>query len=179
MKFLKEIMMKQTQEFEDEIAQLYKLKKKDMISYSYSICKDFKMAEDVIHNIFVSLLLKDDFIKIRNLSSYSFRCVKWNTYKQIKASRLCNRDIDIDQGLMKNYYCFNEKSYDFLQEKIITDAIENLPYKRRKVFRMKRIEKRSVKNISSELSISSKTVENHITNAIKDLKSKLGAIGSC
>ena len=56
------------------------------------------------------------------------------------------------------------------------DAIESLPSKRRMVFRMKRIERRSVKNISSELSISSKTVENHITNAIKDLKSKLGPV---
>lgn len=157
----------------NEITQLYKLKKQDMILYSYSICKDLKMAEDVIHNIFITLLLKKDFIKIRNLSSYSFRCVKWNTYKQIKASRLCSIDINTDRGQLNDYYCSNEKSYDFLQEKILMDAIESLPVKRRAVFKMKRIEKRSVKNISSELSISSKTVENHITNAIKDLKSKL------
>jgi RNA polymerase sigma factor (sigma-70 family) len=168
--------MKQT--FKSEITQLYKLKKQDMILYSYSICKDFKMAEDVTHNIFVTLLLKEDIMKIRNLLSYSFRCVKWNTYRQLKTSRSHTLDVDIDRGQIKNYYCSNEKSYDFLQEKIIMDAIERLPMKRRAVFRMKRIEKRSVKNISSELSISSKTVENHITNAIKDLKSKLGVIGS-
>ncbi len=168
--------MKQTDKNKNEITQFYKLKRQDMISYSYSICGDFKMAEDVIHNIFVTLLLKDNFMEIRNLSSYSFRCVKWNTYKQIKVSKLFSEDIDVNQGHLKKYYCSNEKSYDFLQEKIIMDAIESLPSKRRMVFRMKRIERRSVKNISSELSISSKTVENHITNAIKDLKSKLGPV---
>lgn len=164
------------QENKNEITQFYILKKQKMLLYSYSICKDFKMAEDVIHNIFTMLLLKKDFIKIRNLSSYIFRCVKWNTYRQIKASRSCN--LDMDQVQLKDYYCSNEKSYDFLQEKIIMDAIESLPVKRRAVFRMKRIEKRSVKNISSELSISSKTVENHITNAIKDLKNKLRVMNS-
>jgi DNA-binding CsgD family transcriptional regulator len=30
-----------------------------------------------------------------------------------------------------------------------------------------------------ELSISAKTVENHITNAIKDLKGKLGVMRNC
>jgi|SaaInl59LU_5_DNA_1037362.scaffolds.fasta_scaffold06827_1 RNA polymerase sigma-70 factor (ECF subfamily) len=164
---------------QNEIIQLYKLRKQDMILYSYAICKDFKMAEDVIHDIFVTLLLKKDFMNIRDLSSYSFRCVKWNTYRKIKVSRSHNLDIDTDRAQLKKYVCSNEKSYDFLQEKIIMDAIESLPMKRRAVFRMKRIENRSIKNISLELSISAKTVENHITNAIKDLKGKLGVMRNC
>ena len=158
------------------IVELYKLKNSEMISYSYSICKDLEMAKDVIQNVFVILLSKTDFNSIRNLYSYAFRCVKFNTLKQIKfRSKFTSNDIDEDTHniFINNYYCHNNKSYDFLKEQNIIDVINNLPTKRKTVFIMKRIEKRSVKNISQELSISTKTVENHITNAIKDLKSKI------
>lgn len=164
-------MINQTKK--QEITQLYTTKRKEMISYSYSICKDKKIAEDVIHNTFEGLLLKNDFDKIRNLYSYSFKCIKWNTYKLIKAARIHCNNVETSYNISNNHFCYNEKSYDFLKEKIIEDCIDSLPQKRKRVFIMKRIEKKSIKNISKELSISPKTVENHITNAIKELKIKL------
>lgn len=138
-----------------------------------------EMAKDVIQNSFVALLLKKDFYKIRNLYSYAFSCVKFNTLKQIKfRSKFTSKDKDEDTHnvFMDNYYCHNNKSYDFLKEQIITDAINNLPTKRKIVFIKKRIEKKSVKDISQELSISPKTVENHITNSIRDLRNKIQPI---
>ena len=161
------------------IVELYGLKKAEMISYSYSICKDREMAKDVIQTTFVALLLKKDFYKIRHLHSYAFRCVKFNTLKQIKV-RSKFTSIDKDENthniLNSNHYCYNNKSYDFLKEQIIIDIINSLPTKRKIVFIMKRIEKKSVKDISQELSISPKTVENHITNSIRDLRDKIKPI---
>jgi RNA polymerase sigma-70 factor (ECF subfamily) len=49
-------------------------------------------------------------------------------------------------------------------------ALENLPPIRQKVFRMSRLEEKSYHEIASELSISTKTVENHISMAIKQLR---------
>mgnify|MGYP000495316118 CR=1 FL=1 len=160
------------------IGELYRLKKAEMISYSYSICKNMEMAEDVIQTTFVTLLLKKDFYKIRDLYSYAIQCVKFNTLKQIKIrSKFTSNDKNEDTYnifINNHYYCHNNKSYDFLKEQIIIDAINDLPRKRKTVFIMKRIEKRSVKDISRELSISPKTVENHITNSIRDLRNKIG-----
>lgn len=164
------------------IVELYKLKKEEMISYSFSICKDLEIAKDVIQNIFELLLLRKerkDLSEIRNLYSYAFRCVKFKTLKQIKIrSKFTSndRDADIHNIFINNYYCQNDKSYDFLKEQIIIDSINSLPIKRKSVFVMKRIEKRSIKDISLELLISPKTVENHITNSIRDLKKKIEPI---
>lgn len=160
------------------IAELYKLKKDELVAYSYSICKNPEIAQDVVQNIF-EILLKRDLSKIRNVYSYVFRCVKFNTLKQIKIrSKFTSKDKDeVNQNIFdNNYYCLNYKSYDFLKEQIIIDSINSLPMKRKIVFVMKRVEKRSVKDISEELLISPKTVENHITNSIRDLKKKIAPI---
>lgn len=49
-------------------------------------------------------------------------------------------------------------------------AMETLPPTRRKVFRMSRFQEMTYSEIASELSISTKTVENHISMAIKQLR---------
>jgi RNA polymerase sigma-70 factor (ECF subfamily) len=49
-------------------------------------------------------------------------------------------------------------------------AMETLPPTRRKVFKMSRFQEMSYNEIANELSISPKTVENHISMAIKQLR---------
>lgn len=55
-------------------------------------------------------------------------------------------------------------------------AMEGLPAQSRRVFELSRLDDLSHKEISEQLSISTKTVENHITKAVKLLKSNLTII---
>lgn len=55
-------------------------------------------------------------------------------------------------------------------ERRLSDAVNKLPPVRRKVFQMSRFESKSYKEISQLLSLSEKTVENHIALAIKQLR---------
>lgn len=55
----------------------------------------------------------------------------------------------------------------------LEDAISDLPEKQRVVFLMSRIDKLKNKEISERLDISIKTVEKHVSTAIKSLKSTL------
>jgi len=59
-----------------------------------------------------------------------------------------------------------------LQSKIKC-AIDHLPNKCREVFDMSRIRGMKNEEIASELNISKRTVETHISNALKQLKSEL------
>lgn len=56
----------------------------------------------------------------------------------------------------------------------LTDAVEKevarLPEKCQQVFRMSRHEHRSVRDIAEALNISHKTVENHLTKALRQLR---------
>lgn len=52
-------------------------------------------------------------------------------------------------------------------------AMEKLPPVRKKVFKLSRIDNYTYKQISSTLGLSTKTVENHISKAIKQLRTAL------
>lgn len=54
-------------------------------------------------------------------------------------------------------------------------TVKQLPEKCRIVFRMSREEGMSHKEIAKDLNISEKTVENHITRALKDIRGNLGS----
>jgi RNA polymerase sigma-70 factor (ECF subfamily) len=58
-------------------------------------------------------------------------------------------------------------------EAAIVDTINHMPEKSRKVFLMSRYDKLTNNNIADQLGISIKTVEAHITNALKMLRKKI------
>lgn len=58
-------------------------------------------------------------------------------------------------------------------EQIIENALEQLPPQCRMVFKLSRFENRKNKEIAEELGISEKTVEGHMTKALKVLRSAL------
>ncbi|OAD46756.1 RNA polymerase sigma-70 factor [Polaribacter atrinae] len=58
-------------------------------------------------------------------------------------------------------------------EKLITDSIKDLPEKTRIIFLKKRFESKKNKEIADELNITIKTVEAHMTKALKILRVKL------
>jgi len=62
-----------------------------------------------------------------------------------------------------------------LQRKL-ADALEKMPPMRRKVFEMSRFKGISYQQIAHELSLSSRTVEAHIFQAVKQLKNYLGLL---
>lgn len=55
-------------------------------------------------------------------------------------------------------------------------VVESLPDKCQMVFKLSRNEQLSHKEIAEQLGISTKTVENHITNALKVLRDSLGNV---
>ena len=52
----------------------------------------------------------------------------------------------------------------------VQDTVRRMPHARRKVFEMSRIKGMSYREIATELSLSVKTVENHIAHALKQLR---------
>jgi RNA polymerase sigma-70 factor (ECF subfamily) len=61
-------------------------------------------------------------------------------------------------------------------QKRIQEILSKMPEARRRVFEMSRIEGQNHKNIAAQLSISIKTVENHINHALKQIRSNLPEI---
>jgi len=60
------------------------------------------------------------------------------------------------------------------RERLLNEAVANLPSQQQRVFRLARQEGLSRDQIANELQISPNTVRNHLADAIKTIKSRLG-----
>jgi RNA polymerase sigma-70 factor (ECF subfamily) len=61
---------------------------------------------------------------------------------------------------------------------VINEAVEQLPFKRREVFRMARIEGKSRREIATELNISENTVRNQLVSAVESVREYLTQKGA-
>ena len=66
------------------------------------------------------------------------------------------------------------KSYDDETQNLIKEAVCQLPTKCQTIFKKSREEHKSNQEIADEMNISIKTVEAHITAALKSIRKKLG-----
>ncbi|WP_242131154.1 RNA polymerase sigma-70 factor [Aestuariivivens marinum] len=131
-------------------------------------------AEEIIQNVFMKVWSKKD-IKT-NLNGYLFSMTKNACLDYLRSKK---QQLHLDNNLSQleasiNYVALSDDSASLLIEKELNEAILNaidlLPPKCKDVFIKSRIEGLKHKDISSEMNISTNTIENHISKALKQLK---------
>lgn len=137
---------------------------------------DENLAEDLAQDVFFELWKKRESLLIKTsvkaylrkaafnkaLNYLRGRKIKWELAEKIP--RLESNEPTVHQIM----------AADQLQKEI-DGAINKLPERCRLVFCLSRFEEMSYQAIADELDISVKTVENHISKALKQLKNALGA----
>ena len=129
-----------------------------------------EIAEELLQDLFISLWEKRDKIVIDNLEAYLNTSLKYLIINHIRRQLLQDRFIEyaanknepaetVDESI-----AFNELSV------AIERSIEKLPEKTRQIFTLNRLEYKSVREISEQLSIPERTVEYHITQGLKILR---------
>lgn len=129
-----------------------------------------EIAEELLQDLFISLWEKRDKIVIDNLEAYLNTSLKYLIINHIRRQIL--RDRFIEYAANKNEpaetvdesIAFNELSI------AIEKSIEKLPEKTRQIFTLNRLEYKSVKEISEQLSIPERTVEYHITQGLRTMR---------
>lgn len=140
-------------------------------------------AEDVVQDVFVRIWLhRDNLRDDGSLQGYLLRSVYHASLNALKkgANATAYRSWvaqQIEQSCYAHYDPDNSeiirKLYSQEVAGEIDAAIESLSPKCREVFRMSHIEGLSNREISEQLGITLSTVENHIYNALKQLRQKL------
>jgi RNA polymerase sigma-70 factor (ECF subfamily) len=146
--------------------------------HALKLLKDEQEAEDIIHELFLSLWTKAPDLNFNTpLANYLYRSVKNRVFnslnhQKIKSSYLESLQSYIDAG----HYQTDEAVLAAELAREIEKEIAQMPAKMREVFELSRKANLSHREIAEELGISDKTVKKQINNAIKLLRVKFNSL---
>ena len=140
--------------------------------YAFKIYKDEKICEDIIQEIFISLWEKSKDTNILNLEAYLIRSVKYKIANHIRDLKFTPMHLEILENIPGTFKTNNYMEYEEFEKEIFNE-IKKLSPKCQQVFMLSRFENYSNPEIAKELDISVRTVEKHISNALKFLKSTI------
>lgn len=157
---------------EGAFTEIYNRYWKKLIALAYSHTRDKFLAEEIVQEVFLSLWNRKETINIQSISPYLGTAVKFSIFKYIYTrnrresiikSFISNSSADLPDELVQA---------KFMQE-YINGIVEQLPEKCRMVYRNSREKGLSMKEIAREMSISEKTVEAHLSKALKVIRVNL------
>jgi len=144
---------------------------KALLYAAYKKTGDKIVAEELVQNIFISLWEKRENLQIINLQAYLFGALKFSVINYIRGLVIENKYMDYQTLHYSEDHQDTANQLDLHDlSSIIEQGINSLPEKTQEVFRMSRYQYHSTKEISSELNISEKAVEYHITRSVKRIK---------
>lgn len=138
--------------------------------------KDEDDAKDLAQDIFAKLWDNRKNLEIQNLKSFLFTASKNHVLNFLQHK-------SIEEGYANNFLTVNydegknnsEEEYIAKElSDIINLTIENMPEQRKKIFKMSRKQGLSNEEIAQRLHINKRTVENHITNALAEIRKTVG-----
>ena len=150
-----------------------------LFHFSKSILKIENEIDDILQEVFVKIWLNRH--KIDNAETFNafIYTVTKNEVLNLIRTNLRNqtfRDELYLKSVAEEYHLQNETEFNELKAGI-DKIVANLPPKRQQVFILSRTEGLTNKEIAQQLNISDKTVEDHITHAIKQIKSSMKEMG--
>jgi len=155
----------------DSFQRIFERYSQPLFKFSLSYLKSKEAAEDVVQEVFIKVWNNRKSIKTdTSFQSYLFTIALNAIRKNFNKLARLN---ELKHGILINFsnkYNFDDNTdYQSLLDKL-DELINRMPEKRREVFIKKKIEEKSLKEISKELDITTKTVEYHITEAMRFLK---------
>lgn len=132
---------------------------------------DSYLSEDIVTELFTNIWIKKDKIEISiSLKSYLYTSARNAALMYIRKKKLQTENIDNHQHVVFESGELPCESMDKEQkEQNINTIMEKIPPRCRQVFILHRFEEMKYREISEYLHISIKTVENHISKALKIL----------
>jgi len=149
-----------------------------MFIFAYKKLRDEELSKDFAQELFVSLWNKRDSLSENGkLSSYLYISIRSRIFDYFAHQRVETKYLDF----LKNYQITSSEPTDHLiREKELAQYIEKeiqrLPRKMRQVFELSRKENLSHTEIAQRLKITENNVSQHLSNALKIFKIKLGDI---
>lgn len=143
-----------------------------LLDVAYAKLQSQDDAKDVVQQVFTQLWNRRGSVKlVYTFRTYVSSALKYKIYDKI-LERKRKRHVGLeDLSALETGECTTDHHLDYNElRQQLEVIIEQLPLKCRLVYRLSREESLSAKEIAQRLEISEKTVEGHLTKALKVLK---------
>jgi len=146
--------------------------------FLYGFIKEEDEVLDIAQDIFVKIWThRKSVASVDSFKAYLFRMARNEVYNYYKLHAI--RENHLEQYRQQSVWVD-----DLLEERILAEeldllldiAIDNMPPQRKLIFKMSRKEGLSNEEIANQLNINKRTVENHITQALADLRKVLKVV---
>jgi len=150
---------------------IYQLYWRKLYNIAYYIVRSESEAEDIVQDVFSSLWYRRQHLNIKvSIENYLVKAVKYTAFFYIK---LQNRH----QNYHHEVYTRVNSPEDYLAckelERLVEKLLESLPLKTRQMFSLSRFEGLTYPQIAAAMNVSVKTVEYHISVALKKFSKEL------
>ena len=151
----------------------------ELYKAAYKRIRDREAAQEIIQNFFTTFWLNRRHLTIHSsLKGYLFTSIKYSVLNYKRAESVKNaykESLSIVKDNQFENSTENYINYKDLKEKVDT-FVNQLPNKCRSVFELSRNQHKTNREIAQQLQISEKTVENHLTKAIRYLRTNIDAL---
>jgi RNA polymerase sigma-70 factor, ECF subfamily len=154
---------------------LYKNYSNKLYQFAYSILKSKEESENIVQEVFLKLWENRTKVeKDSSIKSYLFSIAYNSTITLIRKKIKDNQFIEYLKSLQEIYEEPEiEFEYKELTEKL-NDIVSKLPQRQKEVYLLHKEEGLTYKDIAVKLQISVNTIENHMSKALKTIRTKLG-----
>ncbi|MDN5217309.1 RNA polymerase sigma-70 factor [Fulvivirgaceae bacterium BMA12] len=151
---------------------VYRLYVKKLCRIAYNQIQDECIVEGIVQNVFISLWERRASLSIKGpIENYLVRAVKLAALDHIRTQINHRKHLELS---LANHCgkenCTEEKlNFNELTEQV-NHLVDQLPCQCREVYRLSREKGKTISQIASTLLIAEKTVEAHLTKALKFLR---------
>jgi len=145
----------------------------DLCNFVNGYLRDEPLSEDIVQSIFIYLWDKRESIPYRgSMKSYLYMASKNKSLNYLRNTK--NKNRILERLFVEPKTIVEDDSSHFMEfdelKMIISNAIDKLPPQCKTIYQLSREEGLTHKEIAEKLEISTKTVENQMTIAIRKIK---------
>lgn len=147
-----------------------------LLALAYSHTKNKQVAEGIVQDVFISVWNRRSTLQINSLSAYFAIAIKFSVFKHLQREHR-RREIELENCQTEELIQDDQVIEARFLEEYFKGVVAQLPEKCRMVFNYSRVKGLSNPEIAGLMNISEKTVEAHLTKAIKTLRISLKDAG--
>jgi len=154
---------------------LYSLYSERLLAYLIKLLKSEDIACEVLQDVFIKLWHnRQQLNSEQSFRSYLFRIAENCVYDFFrKAARDKKLQAVLIHSTCKAYNPIEKSLLMKEESRLLQEAIDALPSKRREVFQLVKMEERSYEEVSLMLHVSTSTINDHIVKATKFIRENL------